>query len=359
MRSSLASLLSLLALGAAARASAQKPEHYSVPGTAVAIYDLAGTVEVRAGTGSDVQVDVTRGGRDAGKLTIGTGEIRGRQTLRVIFPDDDIVYRGANGECCWNTTLDVSDDGTFNDEEHHGRHWMSGGHRVRINGRGDGLEAWADVVVSLPAGKRIGIYVGVGKATVTNVSGDLELSVSAADVSANGVVGSLGVDAGSGEVTVDNVQGDVDLDTGSGEVDLTKAKGTTMKLDTGACDVTAADVQGDRVDFETGSGSVDATAVTGRDVKFDTGSGDVTAALVTSPDILDIDTGSGAVTLTLPAAYGAHVLIDTGSGGIDLGGIPVQVTKLESDHIEGTIGDGKGRLHIDTGSGGVKLRKSM
>jgi hypothetical protein len=52
----------------------------------------------------------------------------------------------------------------------------------------------------------------------------------------------------------------------------------------------------------------------------------------------------------------AQVEIETGSGGIDLG-FPVQVRKLESDHVTGTIGDGRGRLRIDTGSGGVRLIK--
>jgi hypothetical protein len=35
----------------------------------------------------------------------------------------------------------------------------------------------------------------------------------------------------------------------------------------------------------------------------------------------------------------------------------VSVRRLESDHVIGTIGDGKGRLRIDTGSGSVRLIK--
>ncbi len=71
-----------------------------------------------------------------------------------------------------------------------------------------------------------------------------------------------------------------------------------------------------------------------------------------------MDTGSGGVTITVPADFGAEVDIETGSGGIDLGGVPVMVTRLESDHIIGKIGDGRGRMKIETGSGGVRLVKS-
>jgi hypothetical protein len=50
--------------------------------------------------------------------------------------------------------------------------------------------------------------------------------------------------------------------------------------------------------------------------------------------------------------------IETGSGGIDLGGVPVTVTRMENDHLTGKIGDGRGRMKIETGSGGVRLVRS-
>src|SRR5260221_2823754 len=44
--------------------------------------------------------------------------LRGRETLRVIYPDDEIVYRELGRGS--NTTLRVRDDGTFNDREDRG-----------------------------------------------------------------------------------------------------------------------------------------------------------------------------------------------------------------------------------------------
>src|SRR3989475_8308418 len=126
-------LLAGLAVGALGRAAgAQATERKTVPGADVAIYNLAGVLRLEQGSGADVAVEITRGGGDAAKLRIETGEIRGRQTLRVMYPDDDIVYDalgrwGGGGE----TTVDVREDGTFNDnhgDHRGGRRFYGGGH---------------------------------------------------------------------------------------------------------------------------------------------------------------------------------------------------------------------------------------
>src|SRR5207245_5672919 len=119
-------LLAGLAVAALARAaSAQATERKTVPGPDVAVYNLAGVLRLEPGSGADVAVEITRGGGDAAKLLIATGEIRGRQTLRVMYPDNDIVY-DTLGRWSGETTVDVREAGPFNDN--HGDH--GGGRRV-------------------------------------------------------------------------------------------------------------------------------------------------------------------------------------------------------------------------------------
>ncbi len=74
----------------AAPVTGQEVERIS--GRDVAVYNLAGHVEVVRGSGSDVVVRIDRGGADASELRIEAGEVRGRSTLRIIYPDDQIVY---------------------------------------------------------------------------------------------------------------------------------------------------------------------------------------------------------------------------------------------------------------------------
>ena len=115
----------------------------------------------------------------------------------------------------WNTTLRVRDDGTFGDdsgwegERHgHGRFRDREGHEVRITGRSrDGLEASADLHVTVPAGKNVGLYLGVGKAVVTNVDGVIRVYVASADVAADRTRGTLRVSTGSGNDNLDGGAG--------------------------------------------------------------------------------------------------------------------------------------------------------
>ncbi len=334
-------------------AARQQPERRTLAGDRVAIYNLAGVMRVDRGTGSDVVVELTRGGRDAGKLQIATGPIRGRETLRIIYPDDEIVYRELGHGS--NTTLRVRDDGTFNDRDDRGGRWSDEGRRVRIAASGGGLEAHADARIAIPAGKRGELYLAVGQAFASNVDGDLRIDVAAANVTVDHAKGSLLVDTGSGDVRLSDAEGEVSLDTGSGSLTVSAVSGPEVRLDTGSGDVTADRVATDVLMIDTGSGDVTASSVRANDVKIDTGSGNVRLDLLADLRALDVDTGSGDVTINVPADLGAEVDIETGSGDIDLQNVTVRTTRLERDHLTGEIGDGKGRIRIETGSGGVRL----
>lgn len=338
---------------------AQTSRHV-LKGDSIAIYNLVGELRVEAGSGSDVVVEVERGGADAAKLEIQTGPLRGRETLRIIYPDDVIIMpewgRG------WNTTMRVRDDGTFGDDgdrgERGGRGWFRDGHEVRITGRSrSGLEAYADLRVTVPAGKRIGLFLGVGKTFVSNVDGNIRVSVASADVAADRTRGTLRVGTGSGNVDLRSASGDVKLETGSGDITVSGMQGTSLRLSTGSGNVTLADGKAGDVHVETGSGDIEATSSSGDDLSFSTGSGNVNVALVAAFRQVRIETGSGDVTLKVPPTVGAEVDLDTGSGDIDLGGLTLQVRRIEHDHVTGTLGDGRGRLSVETGSGNVRLQK--
>ena len=319
-------------------------ERYTVPGQDVAIYNLAGKLTAVAGTGSDVLVQVTRSGSDAAKLTVENSVIRGRQSLRVIYPDTHIIYPALGRHS--TTTLDVNDDGTFGDHSY--------GHRVRITGDGSGLEAAADLKVSVPAGKKVRFEWGVGSVGISNVNGDLVVDVAGSDVTTENTKGSLSLDTGSGEVKVTKAEGRVDLDSGSGDVTINGVRGPSLNIDSGSGDVRADDVTVDVLDLDSGSGSVTIAGARVKEIKLDSGSGSVDIGLLGDVESMNLDSGSGSVTIRIPSTLGAQLDIDAGSGGVKTD-MPIQVTQYESDRLVGSIGDGKGRIHIDSGSGQVRL----
>lgn len=330
---------------AAAPLTAQEVQRVS--GGDVAVYNIAGSVEVVRGSGSDVVVRITRQGADADELQIETGAIGGRETLRIIYPSDEIVYpemgRGSN------TSSSVRADGTFGDGGR-GRD----GDRVRVRGSGAGLEAWADLVVEVPAGSRFAMYLMVGEIDARGLDADVNLDTGSGEVRATDIRGNLDVDTGSGRIAVRGVSGDLSVDTGSGQVEVADVVGRDVSLDTGSGGITAIGVEADLLNVDTGSGSIRLEEIVARDVIVDTGSGSVEVELLTDVDRLEIDTGSGSVTVRAPEDLGAMVEIDTGSGGIDLD-FPLEVRSVRRDHVEGRLGDGRGTIEIDTGSGSIRI----
>lgn len=340
-RRTLVALTLALLLPAALQAQG---EVYRIGGDEVAVYNLAGSVQIAGGSGSEVVVEVRRGGRDAGRLDVRTGEVGGRETLRVVYPGDEVVYdRMGRGS---HTGVRVRGDGTFG----HG----GGGRRVEISGSGGGVDAHADLVIRVPPGRTFSLYLAVGESEVRGVQGRFLVDTGSGGVRAEDVRGALRVDTGSGSVRVRSVEGETEVDTGSGGVTLENVRGERVSVDTGSGSVRGSGVRAASLRVDTGSGGIQLGAVASPDVYLDTGSGSVDVELLQDVESLDVDTGSGSVTVRMPDDLGAEVLVETGSGGIDVQ-VPVQVRRAERNHLEGTLGDGRGRIRIDTGSGSVRL----
>jgi lia operon protein LiaG len=341
-----------LALAWPAALSSQQADRFTLSGDSIAIYNLAGQVTVEPGQGS-VGIQVTRGGSGGSRLRVVHDEIDGRQALRVLYPEDRVVYRGL--EHGSSTQLRVRDDGTFGDGDHdwRGSDW---GRRVRVSSSGAGLEAHANLRVQLPPGRQLEVYLAVGKVSLSNVSGRLIVDAHSAPVAATGIRGDLCIDVGSGSVQVSDMDGDLSVDTGSGPVEVSKFKGTNLSVDTGSGEVTGTGMQATQIAIETGSGDIRLTGLTAPRLSFETGSGGVTADLRGTIRSLEVETGSGDVSITAPATLGAEVEIETSSGGVE-SDFPLQVTRHSSDHVVGKIGNGQGRIAIETGSGEVRLIK--
>jgi lia operon protein LiaG len=347
-------VLSGLVLGVSSRTADGQAERRTLSGERVAVYNLAGRVRVQSGSGSQVTVDITRGGADARNLKIESGDVRGWNALRIIYPSDRVVYRDRGDS--YRTTLTVNADGTFGDARGDRGFFSRDRDRVEIRSSGSGMDAYADLTISVPKGQRVAVHLGVGEAIVTNVDGDVMVDVAAARVEASQTRGRLSLSTGSGSVTVTDAQGTIDLDTGSGGATVSGVRGESLRMDTGSGSIRVTDIDVREFDADVGSGGMRLLGVKSPRITLDAGSGSVELELLADVDDLRIDTGSGGVTVRIPTVLGAEVEIETGSGGIDTE-IPVTMTKWQRDYLRGTIGDGRGRIRIEAGSGRVRLVK--
>ncbi len=340
-------------------ASAQTPERYTLRGERVAIYNLVGSIRLEGASaaGGTITVEVTKRGNDGARLKVETGEIRGKETLRVIYPERRISF--GNNQSAFTrwfdrTEIEVREDGTFGDSNTGGR-W-SDRDIYTIAARGGGFEGYADVVVRVPAGREIDIHLGAGDAAVTRVDGIIVVDVHAASVTTNGTKGRLTLDTGAGRVRVSDASGTVFIDSGSGDVEITKVSGDHLTIDSGSGSVTGDGVSVSDMNVDSGSGSIRLRNVTAKEIVLDSGSGSVELDLAADVDMLRADTGSGRFVLHVPESLGAEVTIESGRHGLDVD-FPMTITRRNDDYVRGTIGDGKGTIRIDTGSGGVRLRR--
>jgi lia operon protein LiaG len=336
-------VLSAVAAAVLATPLAGQTERFTLTGRSPAVHNLAGEVTVAAGSGNAVVVEVTRAGADAGQLRV----TRNGDAVRVVYPGDRIVYARLGARS--RSTFQVRRDGTLGGG-------LVGARRVTVAGSGRGTRAHADVRVLVPAGRTVAVHQAVGQVQVTNVNGRVEVGAASAGVRAQGTRGELEVDVGSGAVQVRDAQGQVTVETGSGDVTLENVRGNTLEVSTGSGRVSGAGVRVETLQVGVGSGEIDLRGVQARDVSLETGSGDVSLGMTSDAD-LAVETGSGSVTIGVPGTFGAALDIDTGSGGITVD-LPVSDRRASRGSFTGRVGDGNGRVQIETGSGGVRIRRN-
>ena len=317
----------------------------------VAIWNLLGAARIEQSASSEVEVEITPRGADAAQMITRTGLIDGEQTLRIFYPADEIrpatSTRARRGESY--TSLRLRDDGRFNGDD-------NGGRRIRISGGAD-FEASADLVIRVPSTVSLELHVALGDVSAQGTMRRLVIDTYSGNVRTSTTRGSLNIDTGSGEVEVKTHNGDLTIDTGSGDVDVSDVDGArTISIDTGSGMViaehcTASDV----LKIDTGSGRVVARNIEARNMTIDTGSGSVEVAPTSAAGALHVDTGSGGVTLIAPADFGAELEISAGSGGIR-SDLPLIALRRSEGELSARIGDGRSRISIETGSGGVSIR---
>jgi hypothetical protein len=346
--------LLLLALAAdsmvTSLATAASTEKATLAGSDVAIFNLAGRARLDPGSGGSVQVTATLAGRDADQLELETADIRGRRTLVIHYPSSRIIYpeMGLGS----SSMTRIRDDGTFDDIK--GRHGIGGGSTVRVSGSGSGLEAHADLAISVPRGQKLSLYLVTGPITVTNVDGDLRLDTGSGAVNTTATRGDLVIDTGSGSINVGGATGHVDLDTGSGEVNVAAVTGDELNVDTGSGSIRGRDISVATLACDTGSGDVEVVGIRARRLSIDTGSGEVELTLASPCEELVVDTGSGDVAVNVPQGFGADISFESGSGDFACN-LPVTVHEREHGSFRGRLGDGAARITVETGSGDMRL----
>jgi lia operon protein LiaG len=315
------------------------------------VENLIGEITIVGGAGA-FEVEVQTKGADAARLRV-VVEQGSRARLRVLFPEDErrFVYPRMEGGRTTFTPRNEGERGLLASLIHG---WTE--RRVEVTTRGRGVEAWADVRISVPSGASLDLEHGVGAVDASATRADLKLRLRSGEITARDLEGNLTFDTGSGDVEVTAANGDLDIDTGSGDVRVASFTGPRLHIDTGSGSVVLAGIRSRAVSVDTGSGDVRAEGVEAEGCVIDTGSGEVSLALADmGTGHFDIDTGSGGITLLLPRHASAEVEADTGSGGIRVDLPTFRTLHRERNEMRFLVGNGDARVRLDAGSGSIRV----
>jgi hypothetical protein len=332
------SALALLAAGSVHAADLDR--HFSINGDRLVLVNLVGEVKVEPATGSSFEVDVAVRGKDATADLVRFDQADGADAhLCVQFPlgkEDKFVYPGIGHFS--DSSFEAPRGSNWGDspEEHHS-FLGKRSHQVKVKGSGRGLEAWADVTVRVPAGRKLELRIGAGQVTAIGTQADLVLDSCVGSVVVEGTKGTISVDTGTGVVSARNTDGDLAIDTGSGNVTLERCRGGRLGVDTGSGSVEATDIGADDLSIDTGSGRVE-----------------VTLARMGKGDFV-VDTGSGSIDFQVPPGASADITADSGTGGVSLDLAAAKVQRHDDDEMTVKLGDGEASVTLDTGSGAIRI----
>jgi Toastrack DUF4097 len=393
MRRAAAALAAALGLGlglAGAAALRAEPQARSFrqsfpagPGVVLRLANLAGQVELVAGSGNQVVIDATVHAEfsGAGETQRQLQEMRwvkaadgkGREEWALSYPVEryhSFFYprpRDKEASSFWSLFDNSSCSSSYR------------GERVRVyTGRHSSAPTlYADLRIALPAVSDLALRNLVGKVRGGALEGRLSLDTGNGDIQLDAFAGQLRLDTGSGDVVLGTSRGETAIDTGSGDVVVRQLVGNA-NIDTGSGDVRIGGVQVGKLKLHTGSGDVTVHGGAAGQLIADTGSGDV-RVLGVELEELNADTGSGDVEIASSLDHTRRLVAKTGSGDVNVYAGPAASFDLTADQGSGDLrvdysdavlrranhrdkvvgarrGDGRTTIRIETSSGDCVIR---
>ena len=209
-----------------------------------------------------------------------------------------------------------------------------------LNWHGDNAMAASTLEVHVPRGASLDVSVVSASLGVDGLRGGR--------IDANSVSGKLRINAQASALDINSVSGSIELAGHADKADLQTVSGEIL-----------APSLGSEAELQTVSGRIQASGGPWRKFNLSTVSGDVQVqGGLAANGSIDIDSMSGDVQMLLPGTVSAAIQASSFSGDLrsDFG----KVTQHEhgpGSELDTTVGGGRGKIHLETFSGDLRLRK--
>jgi DUF4097 and DUF4098 domain-containing protein YvlB len=200
-----------------------------------------------------------------------------------------------------------------------------------------------------------------GSLTATDLKGEAKLVTSYGAITCDTFTGtSLDLKTDSGKIEISNASFRTCLaNTSYGSVACDHLKGDTIKLRSNSGSLNLAAIDAPSVDVSTSYGNVKAQEITTAKLSAGSGSGSINIVCTpaTPTDLTaEVKSSYGSINFTAPPGFAGQVDLRTDYGSIHTA-LPVTVSgDITKTKVAGKIGEGKGLLHLETGSGSISLK---
>jgi DUF4097 and DUF4098 domain-containing protein YvlB len=230
------------------------------------------------------------------------------------------------------------------------------GNLIRVESRGDLFNhIRVDYTIYVPAETEVRASLGSGSIEVNGIQGPAKLQTGSGGIGAHRIHTDVESKTGSGSIELMDIAGRTSAETGSGGIELSRVDGD-IHATTGSGSIRMDRTPG-RIVTHTGSGTIYISGA-GNDLRASTGSGSIHVNGNPAPSSYwDIHASSGSVSLTVPSDAGFRIHAHSGSGSIE-SDLPVTMEELTGRHeMRGRIGNGSASVELQTGSGGIHIRR--
>ncbi|UCC98794.1 MAG: DUF4097 family beta strand repeat protein [Phycisphaerales bacterium] len=222
--------------------------------------------------------------------------------------------------------------------------------------------SYGTVTCTNVSGQSVAVKTSSGTITAERIKGSTELNTSYGPISCTGFsAGDLKLKSSSGKIRLTNASfGDCDAHTSYGSIDAEELEGDLIKLHSDSGSIEVANASADTADLSTSYGRIKGRQITANELTAKSGSGnlDIACSAAAPPDITaTLVTSYGSIDFTAPLDFAGQADLSTSYGSITTDR-PITVSgEISKKRLKGTIGEGNGKLHLQTSSGSIKLKQ--
>jgi len=186
----------------------------------------------------------------------------------------------------------------------------------------------------------------------------LECSTCYGSIKLTHIIGDIKAKTSFASIDSQDIQGQVQLETSYGGITCRDVTSTSLKAKTSFSSIECENVKA-LVQLQTSYGSIKCRDLTSGNIiaKSSFGSVDIACSSSTPPEITaDVVTSYGSIDFVTPPNFSGQLDLSTSFGSIKTD-LPVEVTgEISKEKIKGTIGEGKGKLHLKTSFGSIRIK---